>query len=226
MTRPKPIPRSKDFDIRAGLVRALLAAGVKRECIRHELTLDSSSSDGRADIVIIGAEALIGVEIKSGSDNFDLLPQQTERYRCRFDRMVIALDSRHSEAWGAHNWEITTHWSRCCVGWDGSATEVNTSIHECGWAAMTQTRTRSHSHLRLSAAAMLSLLWANEACAVAADLGVNCSTRSKAIPYAAENFSIHEIRKAVAAQLLARRLNRWEESFWCRFDAMAMEVAA
>ena len=55
---------------------ALLDAGVPRDAIRHEITLDSSSSDGRADMVVALDRCITGIEIKSGKDTLDRLDSQ------------------------------------------------------------------------------------------------------------------------------------------------------
>ena len=68
--------RSKDFDVRRAIVRRLLDAGIDRRDIRHELTLDTSSSGGRVDLVVLRDRRLIGIEIKSGGDKLDRLAGQ------------------------------------------------------------------------------------------------------------------------------------------------------
>ena len=54
-------PKSDDYAIRAAVVALLLAGGVDRAAIRHEITLDTSSSGGRVDLLIAEGEALVGI---------------------------------------------------------------------------------------------------------------------------------------------------------------------
>ena len=46
-------PQTIDYDLRACVVRRALGAGIPRDYIRNEITLDTYSSGGRVDLVII-----------------------------------------------------------------------------------------------------------------------------------------------------------------------------
>jgi hypothetical protein len=68
---------------------------------------------------------------------------------------------------------------------------------------------------------MLSLLWAQEISVVA-----KSSVRHKGIKSAAETMCIKDIRRGVVEQLRMRRLNKWEEAFWKKFDVPPTEEIA
>jgi hypothetical protein len=225
MTRPKTVPRSKDFDIRAGLVRALLHYGLERRQIRHELPLDTYSSDGRADIVILGHEALIGAEIKSGSDTFDRLVDQAESYGCRFDDKVLVKDIRHREK-AAPGW----NYSHILMDWDGAISTIWRNEHldqRNQLSALLDGTRRQWVPRRQSPVALLSLLHCDEVEAAAAWCGFKVKTRHRAISLLAQEVPLKTIRRQVIAMLGLRELNRWEKAFWTRFDALDQsEVAA
>lgn len=46
--------KTNDCDLRRAVVAALISSGVPRDAIRHEITLDSSSSGGRSRAPGIG----------------------------------------------------------------------------------------------------------------------------------------------------------------------------
>lgn len=224
-----------DMDLRMAVTAALLGAGVPRDAIRHEITLDSSSSDGRADMVVALDRCLTGIELKSGKDTLDRLDSQRDRYGARFDRLCLVIDARHDpaerEAWqnlrfGAVRvfdggvFRIQVHgWRSGSAPWEPADYE---HLRRIGWAGERQ-----------SPYAMLSMLWADEALSIAADLvkaghipAAGGGQRYRVIPHTAEHATIAQLRPRIAAALRARRLNRWEESFWARYDAQVQQVAA
>jgi hypothetical protein len=77
---------SKDFDVRSALVGQFLSEDVSRSHIRHEITLNSSSSAGRGDVVIIHNGKLKACEINSGADTLKSLDRQESFQLARFRR--------------------------------------------------------------------------------------------------------------------------------------------
>lgn len=213
------IVHSNDYDIRALVVRALLDGGIPRDSIRHEITLDSSSSDGRADMVLLFDDRLVGIEIKSGKDTLVRLAEQGPRYAARFDRLVLVADERHRAAIEALPYgHFKRHENTLFAGrnTDGTLTllpdrwSAGVPILAGGIGAAAYGRSR-----KLCPFSMLQLLWQKE---VAAIVGGSI-TRHAGIDYCAEIMALRELRKCIAVQLRARQLNRWEEAFWTRFDA-------
>jgi hypothetical protein len=82
--------KTHDFEIRAAIVRQLLAHGIPRRDIRHEITLDSLGRGGRADIVAIVADRLAGIEIKSASDSLARCVKQLDALRTRIRRAAVS----------------------------------------------------------------------------------------------------------------------------------------
>lgn len=231
-----PRARTNDMDLRIVVTSALLASGVPREAIRHEITLDSSSSDGRADMVVALDHALIGIEIKSGKDTLNRLDSQRERYSARFDRLALVLDKRHEDAQLGQRLAIFSFGPPAAIARPNSGGGVTlhpslSGIPEMPWdfrgdGWSTRDMLRPH--------AMLSLLWAEEAEQALGRLqldgvapgGKRLNARCRIIDHLAEHVSIAQLRPRIAAALRARRLNRWEVAFWARFDATQQEMAA
>lgn len=218
--------RSNDFMIRRELVRKLLETGIPRNHIRHETTLDSSSSDGRADLVVMRSERLIGVEIKSGVDTLARLAQQRPRYSARFDRIVLVCDAKHKPWDNGADYFGWQGWECCTATFDGE----NVSFGENYWNGLgalisPQFREIERSDY-LAPRAMLQMLWANEIATLCKARGSEIDTRSRGIPFLAESYSMKELRAGVSAALIARQLNRWEEKFWTQFDAPLSNEAA
>lgn len=212
--------KNRDADIRMALVQRLLARGIERCSIRHEITLDSHSSDGRADLVVLRPGQIIGVEIKSASDKLDRLEKQRPRYSARFDRIVLICDERHkpwstSDYYGWQGWECCTARST-----DSGVIEFDEN-YWTGLGAFQHPADGWDRSGHLSARAMLEMLWADE---VRGMRGSATATRTSCIPWLADNLPMKDIRAGVAAALGARQLNRWEERFWSAFDA-AREAA-
>ncbi|MDE2342736.1 MAG: hypothetical protein KGL63_04985 [Betaproteobacteria bacterium] len=207
--------KSDDYDLRRAIVSKLLAAGIPRSDIRHEITLDTASSGGRADIVLLRDGCLTGFELKSGKDNLDRCKEQKRAYKMAFDRQALLVDERHIKR-DEHDCIKNSDdlWFDFMIYREGEVYGKSGITPTCVWPNHFH---RSHS---LSADRMLSLLWAPEVCGY-----FNGSTRHKTIEAVAEQYSIKEIRKAVVASLRQRRLNRWEKAFWDRFDVVE-KVAA
>lgn len=205
------IEKSDDYTIRAACVTQLLARGFTRASIRHEITLDTSSSGGRADIVVLADAGIAGIEIKSGRDTLDRCETQARQYKRAFDRLLLVADRRHVPL-GDYN-ARPKHWGAVACYDAGALTDIHAHINPI-WPINAMGASDDTSPF-----GMLSLLWANEACVAVASCGVLTKTRCIAIPRGAEHMSLKEIRAQVVKLLRARHLNRWEEAFWRKFDA-------
>ena len=197
--------KSNDFDIRAAIVASLLEDGVERKCIRHEITLDSSSSGGRADLVILTRNVL-GIEIKSGRDRLDRLKEQFRRYERAFDHAAVVVDqtkekrlgyARNSTIWDHDRKAFVRTWQNSFARPDRYCFSRHTSIVD-----------------------MARLMWRDEAVDVAWALGERCGTRERAISWMRENATLASMRPLVIRKLRERAPNRWEEAFWQRFDRL------
>lgn len=230
--------RTSDVDVRIAVTAALLAAGHPPEAIRHEITLESSSSDGRADMVLALDSALVGIEIKSGRDTLERLDSQRGRYERRFDRLCLVLDVRHEPTdWGGAS-RLDFGALRIAEQQDGGGIGLRECRHGYGTFAAPWEPPRPYDRRRgpgdrQAPAAMLSMLWAEEVYGIAAELvraglvpAAGGGQRYWLIPHLAEHAAIAHLRPRIAAALRARPLNRWEESFWPRFAARHAEGAA
>lgn len=207
--------RTNDFDIRALLVRDLLRIGVPRAAIRHEITLNTSSSDGRADVALALDHALIGIEIKSGSDTLGRLDEQKARYSARFDLLALVHDARHEKALLAA--DSIYGWG-CLVSIEAGAVRP---WRLGGLADLVAPGSRTHRSTRTSPFAMLELLWATEVRSAAARLGLpHEGARHRLIDRIGDRVSLTEIRREVVVELRHRGFNRWEDAFWKRYDAL------
>lgn len=202
-------PRTKDFDLRAALVRRLIAGGITRRNIRHELTLDTASSGGRADVVVIHDTHLTGIEIKSGADTLERLPEQIDCYLRSFDSMGLFVDERHRAG--------TARMHRARIGYFCPTNDVleeryssllDIALHRDAWGHP------PYGSPYTAPAMMARLLWADEVIGVAG----RGKTREAAMRIIREECSLKHVRAGVVAALRGRCLNRWEESFWKRFD--------
>lgn len=214
------IPKTTDYQIRRALTTHLLDRGYERNQIRHEITFDGHSSDGRGDMIIIRPDiGLIGVEIKSGCDTLDRLVEQRPRYAIRFDRCLLVHDSmlnvKANRDWSVAGWE---HVEAELMPGRGVVFADTTGSYWYGLGAFDRGEKDFHHRLpRLSPYAMLLMLWANELTVIA---GAKLN-RQEAIRAIADAKPIGEIRIAVMAALMKRRLNDWEVAFWNKFDKAA-----
>lgn len=228
MTKP-----TTDLDIRIAVTAAALAAGIPRPAVRHEVPLDTSSGDGRADIVFALDRCLVGIEIKSGKDRLDRLDSQRRRYGVRFDRLVLVLDARHEPAdWDSAN-ALDFGVVRIAERRAGGSIVLRRQNRLWGPSAPwepPEPGERFRASRTLCPHAMLSMLWSTEALTLAGELvtaGVIPHTggpqRYRVIPHVAEHAAIAQIRPRIAAALRGRSLNRWEEGIWSRFDHRRQE---
>lgn len=244
-------PKTKDIDLRLFLTRALLDAGIPRGDIRHEAPLDTYSCDGRADMVVLADNWLVGVELKSGSDKLDRCATQARQYTARFDQVFLVADIAlrpepkrlvvAGGEWFVPAPNVTGFDQIRVVQRDSLGNLAFVSNPHWGWqceaapwtAGWRWQREQRRGKNPIVAGAMLSLLRAAEAFSVAAALvqagrippARAAGTRSGLIPHLQEHASVAMIRPLVVQQLRARQLNRWEEAFWRTFDAQCQEAA-
>ena len=210
--------RSKDFDVRRAIVRRLLDAGIDRRDIRHELTLDTSSSGGRVDLVVLRDRRLIGIEIKSGSDKLDRLEGQLEAMRRAFDSCKVVIDTALRAKVGSRFWQAGPFFYNF----------AEDRLHDC-WLADTPVdgaaliaEERGHASRRTTTRDMACLLWRDEAVGVCQALKMQVGTREKGLDWLRENVSLKELRPLVIEELRGRTLNRWEEAFWRDYEGKEM----
>ncbi|MDE3023420.1 MAG: hypothetical protein KGI54_16490 [Pseudomonadota bacterium] len=209
---------SDDYEVRKATVECLINSGIPRVDIRHEITLDTSSSGGRADLVVLRDGCLCGLEIKSAKDTLDRCAIQKEAYQKAFDLSVLIVD----EKWSPLNSEGFWDRERAQRLWHNHLVYTNGKIGDWFDGAFHGISSSRFSRSRqLSAERMLSLLWASEI-----KFTFGASARHKGIKAAAETIAIREIRQGVITALRKRELNRWEEAFWKRFDSEKAEMAA
>lgn len=227
----KKPPKTNDFDLRALVVDKLLASGIPREAIRHEITLDSYSSDGRADLVLALDRALWGIEIKSGRDTLDRLPSQRERYQRRFDRLCLVLDARHVPGDGSGRlFGYRLKFGPLAVvdrAEPGGLCIRETKFPEgYPWEAPPRWLDHTGPSNVMAPAAMLSMLNADEVRDIAAGLvlankipAAGGGQRFRLVPHLAEHASIATLRPLIAKALRERPLGKWDAAFWGQYDA-------
>jgi hypothetical protein len=222
MPRKKVDPKTKDYDVRAAVVSALLGAGIPRGDIRHELTLDTYSSGGRADLVLLRDTRIVGFELKSGSDVLDRCDAQCRAMDRAFDAYMVIADislaktppasgSNHYVYFRSADGLFTQYpeqhgyrddtWKPFDMNWLG------------GWIDTFASRGTSPMW-------MASTLWANEVC-----LLTGSRTRFHALEAIREGCTLKEVRKHTIKQLRSRCLGLWDEAFWTRFD-VSLQLAA
>lgn len=220
--------KSTDHEIRAAIVTRLLAGGVARCDIRHEITLDTSSAGGRADIVLLHRDRLACIEIKSGRDKLDRLATQIPAYERAFDTVRLIVDKRHCENLTFRH-SCLARWVFWCAERRDFVTKGYRADGEwkpCEPGLLDPSRWEDSSDTAIAGVARL--LWADEARGVARSIGSFTGghrTRSGAIDWMRENARLCDVRPLAVAALRSRELNRWESAFWGKFDA-TLEVAA
>jgi hypothetical protein len=209
--------KSKDFDVRCAVVRQLLAEGVPRRDIRHEITLDTYSSAGRCDLAVLRDDSIIGVEIKSGTDKVDRLKDQCRAMNRCFDYVRIVIDTRLIDKLGDSFWTCGLSWyhheAQCFVS--GYSGEWQKQADPC------LSRPDSWVSKHGNTADMAALLWKEEVCPI-----TGSKTRDAALKWVRENMALKDLRPRVIEALRARVPNRWEAAFWRDFDALQEAAAA
>lgn len=205
---------SNDYDVRKALVRQLLQEGMERSHIRHELTLGTSSSGGRADVVLIHDGKLKGIEIKSGKDVLDNLEQQDFNNSLAFDETARIIDKRHFGDKQPCISSVYCHDTKRFVSYFRGD---YLPIEESQWRDSRQLLTSVfRESYRTSIGFMANLLWRDEIVAICGR-----RTRWECLQWVREYGTLNTFRKSVIQKLLERPLSKWEQAFWNRFDAEA-----
>lgn len=220
--------KTNDFDVRRAVVSALIDKGFPRCAIRHEITFDTNSADGRADLVLAHDRCLIGVELKSGKDTLTRIDRQRSAYKARFDHLCLVLDRRFEPETVHAAWDLDFGYLRIAERGDDGVVSIRRMSGVGGHPAPWENRFRAGvTGDRLSPFAMLSMLWASEVTMVAQALmtrgdlvPVKAKQRYKLIPHMAENARLADLRPLVIQALRDRPLNRWEQGFWARYDVV------
>ncbi len=212
--------KSNEFDIRRAVVAGLLKSGVHRRDIRIEIPLDTNSSAGRADIVVLLDKKIGCIELKSGRDKFCrvAIRAQTDIYRRSFDYCATIVDKIHKKetieerSWGKQrvsNWDdITAEYHH----------DTGLIVEDCGQYGPREIHFlpiklfNRMSH-RTCVYDMLSILWKHDI-----GRGTKCGTIEKW----RQEKSLIEVREIVIAALHDRPFNKWEEKFWSQYDAGAV----
>lgn len=214
--------KSNDVDVRLAITRKLLAEGITRRDIRHEITLDTSSSGGRADVVVLHDNAILGIEIKSGKDCLDRADAQLGAYDLAFDTSMLIVDTVHLDVLdkgtfpNSYRHLLYCHEAKQIVQryWDLKQPKfLPTTIIA---------RRIGFNSNQTCVARMGSLLWAEEVSAVTGRMrGIKSNTRCAGLEWIRENAALKQLRPLVVGALRQRVLNSWEKAFWLRFDADA-----
>ncbi|MDP9410362.1 MAG: sce7726 family protein [Actinomycetota bacterium] len=135
----------REAEVRAALARQIARehADDPRTRVVHELNLSQAAA--RIDLAVVNGQ-MIGWEIKSQADNLSRLPRQQEVYSRIFDRVWLALASRHLEA--AIN-QVPPWWG--IVVADGSSGECELRVVR-----------RSRLNRKVDPASIVRLLWRQE----------------------------------------------------------------
>lgn len=216
-------PKTNDYDLRAAIVKEFLSAGFERNQIRHEIPMDTASSGGRTDIVLLLNTGIFGIEIKSGKDKLDNATEQVKTMRAAFDGFCVIVDEHHrkkladddAKPYGTRSYG----WIKACVLL--YCPEAKRFNNYYGYEKYELSKMflfekfhrRKHNHVR----ALAQCLWAVE---IRAALGWNTTKqRCAGIDWVQEHMSLKELRPLVVAALRGRELNKWEIAFWKRYDA-------
>jgi hypothetical protein len=195
----------------------LLEEGVPRRDIRHEITLDSSSSGGRVDMAVLRDSWIVGIEIKSGADKLDRLRDQCKAMRRAFDYVRIVIDTRLAPKAEASLWATYPTWYH-----HGAAGFV--SRYQGGWIDQPRPSLSGadswYESRRTTTPDMAALLWKEEACPISSS-----KTRTAALGWIRENMALKDLRPRIIDALRTRGPNRWEEAFWRDFDALEAAAA-
>lgn len=201
----------KEFDIRAAAVKTMLEQGIERSDIRIEIPLDTSSSGGRADIVLLNNELLRCIELKSQRDKVDVekLWQQISPYEHCFDAVGVIVDFSHykkiERSTIAHctRYHIQDKAVIASYYGHGEPKKVNSITHELLYPSY-----------KTCVPYMARLLWREDIVKV-----IGKCTREGAFKQWRETMRLKDLRPIVIKALRQRPLNKWEEEFWKRFDA-------
>lgn len=206
------LQRSKDFDVRLALVQQLLREGVKREDIRHEITLNTASSDGRSDVVFIYNDMLYAAEIKSGSDRLKNLDVQEERNRCAFDYTAQIIDKMLDPKMSFYQAQYCHETKQFVEHTRGEYHSISDIEYERHRGLITYNFRQSYNTNIVS---MSNVLWRDELMSIC---GAGFKSRTQCSAWLKEHGNLYDFRKRAIAQLRARHHSRWDRAFWKQFD--------
>ena len=190
--------------------------GIGRDQIRIEIPLDMSSSEGRADIVVL-TEQIRGIELKSGKDKFCpvAIKQQCQQYNRAFDACGTVIDVAHRKERSEkldHGTRFHTNWHDVDAQYCHDTREIQSRYRE-PIPNLCEQLFRWGSR-KTSVYDMCLLLWGQEIKEIAGKKTGKydfCNDMR-------ENGRLSEVRPLVIAALKKRPPNKWETAFWSRFD--------
>lgn len=214
--------KSNEHDLRMCIVHALINSGVNRDDIRLEIPLDTASSEGRADIVVLSKDSLVCIELKSGKDKWCgvNIVHQCEQYRRAFDSVAVIVDHshrkniKHTDPRG--NPFLDDNWRRVDFTYYHDLKMIGNDVHGVPkedpffFQKVINRRTR-----KTGVYEMARILWRSE---IQSTFGTK-KGKSEYVQILREEATLKSVREAVIACLRTRPLNQWEFSFWGKFDA-------
>jgi len=216
--------KSCEDDIRKAIVLELLKRGIKRKHIRLEIPLDTASSCGRADIVILTNK--IGcIELKSGKDKYcqDALKKQMEGYKRAFDGILSCVDVSHRR--------IKEVKDNSYTGYHTESNWQQPDLQYCHESKQVQCMSGGEPYdfigqmfrfqgRNTSTYDMARMLWKCEAQEI---IGYN-GNKWDIIQDMRENGVLSKLRPKIIKQLKSRPLNEWEIKFWDFFDGNTKDM--
>lgn len=158
----------------------------------HELALPQHGA--RVDIAVV-ADRLIGFEMKTASDSLARLPQQQRAYGMVFDRMFIAVESKH----------IATVMDAVPEWW--GVLELTAPAGRRPWTQRRASRLNPDGSLH----ALVQLLWREETLEELEELGLGgrrSATRAELWSRLANAAPGHVARRELQARVRTRLMNR------------------
>ena len=212
--------KSKDYDVRACVVRKLLKEGVPRGDIRHEIANVGDTGHARADIVAIIHNRLCGFELKSASDVTTKAKSQIETYRYYFDFVFLVGDAAHYDALkSVTRRAIIYHHQAQCLDFGNAPNTYEYSRfsqYADGWGSEVT-----------GVSYMGRLLTSGEGEAACEKLKIEKPVNHTwFLKELKEHASLKELRSCVIEALRNRPLSKREITFWTQFDAENQKVAA
>ena len=215
MNRAVMIMKSNEYDIRVAVVKTLINEGVAIKDIRIEIPLDTASSNGRADIVLLINNKVGCIELKSGKDKYNEqdLRIQTDRYKRAFDYCIAVVDDIHKQEkiikkdFSNH---LETNWRAVDVSYNHQTNEFN-----FGYLENFLQRIHQHPSYTTCAYDMLNILWASD---IKEITGKKSATKCKIVNEWRQSRCLNDVRPLVRQALVERPLNKWEESFWEKYN--------
>lgn len=213
--------RTNEYDIRAGVVRRLLADGWKRRDLRFEIPLSTASSGGRADVLCLDDSYIGCIELKSGRDKFcnNAIREQTKPYRRSFDYVAVIIDEWHlkafKDAYGGAN-----GYPNCSAVYHSSDDTIREYWRDSEPMIGLADKLFAHKSSTTSPVDYACLLWKAE---INKALGMK-KNRCEAIAFVREEMALKDIRPLVIEQLRGRAHNKWEEAFWEKYDDGSLDT--